>query len=267
VTEGVAHGVSGNSASPEGIGVSGWASATTGSPYGVYGKCESPHGYGVYGHAESTDGYAVYCAGNFAASGAKSTVVKTSQGPTLMYCQESPENWFEDAGEGMLVEGRARVELDPLFLETVTIDEANPMKVFVEVENELCAGVAIRRGATGFSLTERLGGRSSGAFWYRVMAKRKGFEGKRLDVCEAGRADSYLYPELREKELQEIQGERAGMASELAQRELERTRHDEEMQARREPTEEARRQRALNNGQSEEGRRTLKRGGQPESGS
>ncbi|MCU0612864.1 MAG: hypothetical protein MUE60_13885, partial [Candidatus Eisenbacteria bacterium] len=52
------------------------------------------------------------------------------------------------------------------------------------------------------------------AFDYRVVAKRKGFEEKRLDVCEAARTDSYLYPELREKERARRAAERARMEGE-----------------------------------------------------
>lgn len=45
---------------------------------------------------------------------------------------------------------------------------------------------------------------TNAAFAYRVVAKRKGFEEKRLDFCQAGLSDSYLYPELLDKELQEL---------------------------------------------------------------
>jgi hypothetical protein len=175
------------------VGVYGWCTATAGTNYGVYGRSSSPNGYGVYAE------------GDFAASGSKSCVVKTSQGPTLLYCQESPEYWFEDFGEGQLVNGRCHIDLDPLFLETVTIDAANPMKVFAEVEADDCNGVAIKRGATGFDVVERHGGRTSSAFWYRVVAKRRGFESKRLDYCKAGETDAHLYPELREKQLREFE--------------------------------------------------------------
>jgi hypothetical protein len=129
--------------------------------------------------------------------------VKTSQGPTLLYCQESPENWFEDFGEGQLINGRAHIELDPLFLETVTIDEANPMKVFVQPQDMGCKGLAAMPGTTGFDVGELWGGTSNSVFTYRVVAKRKGFEAKRLDYCKAAETDSYLYPELREKLLWE----------------------------------------------------------------
>ncbi len=141
---GTAYGVQGSSSSSLGRGVYGLVSATSGTTYGVYGETSSPAGYGVY------------YSGGLAGTGAKSCVVKTSRGPTLMYCQESPENWFEDFGKGTLVDGRAHIGLDPLFLETVTIDDAHPMKVFVQLCDE-CEGVYVRTGRTGFDVVELRG--------------------------------------------------------------------------------------------------------------
>ncbi len=154
--------------------------------------------YGALGRAS----YGVYYSGGLGGTGTKSCIVKTSQGPTALYCQESPEAWFEDFGEGALVNGRAHIELDPLFLETVTIDASNPMKVFVELGGD-CNGVYVAKGATGFDVVELQGGASSAPFDYRVVAKRADFEEQRLEVCEEARDDPYLYPELREKQIRE----------------------------------------------------------------
>ncbi|MBN1426220.1 hypothetical protein JXA88_16845 [Candidatus Fermentibacteria bacterium] len=228
-----AYGVYGKSGSNSGTGVYGWTWATTGTTRGVHGTCSSPSGFAVYGYTTlgtgvyggtlSTTNDGVYYAGGLAGSGTKSCVVRTSQGPTLMYCQESPENWFEDFGEGRLVNGRCRIELDPLFLETVTIGAANPMRVFTELGGD-CRGVYVTRGTTGFDVSELQGGTSSVPITYRVMAKRKGFETKRLEVCEAARTDSYLYPELREKEVREREEMRARHEEERARLEEERAR-------------------------------------------
>jgi hypothetical protein len=169
-------------------GVYGFSSSHVGA-YGV-----SSIGMGVWG--ASTSGTGVYYTGGLAGSGTKSCVVKTSKGPTLLYCQESPENWFEDFGEGQLRAGRCHIELDPLFLETVTINETNPMKVFIQL-NDDCNGTFAERGKTGFDVIELQQGQSSARFTYRVVAKRSGFEGKRLDVCEVAKKDPYLYPEMK----------------------------------------------------------------------
>ena len=81
----------------------------------------------------------------------------------------------------------------------------------------------MQRGATGFDAIEQDDGTSAVGFCYRVVAKRKGFEAERLDVCEAARTDAYVYPELRKEERQE--GEALGV-----NREEERTRMEEERQ-------------------------------------
>ncbi len=238
---GQTYGVQGESLSTGGRGVAGWATANSGNNYGVYGRSSSSSGtgvygwaalttgvtYGVYGQASSPSGYGVYYSGGLAGTGTKSCVVKTSQGPTVLYCQESPECWFEDFGEGQLVSGRAHVELDPLFLETVTIDEINPMKVFVQLRDD-CKGMYVKTETRGFDIIELQGGTSSAAFAYRVVAKRKGFEEKRLDYCKAAETDSYLYPQLREKELREHEEERARMEQERLRMEEERDRRADE---------------------------------------
>jgi hypothetical protein len=135
----------------------------------------------------STSGFAVYCLGKFMCTGnstvlgLKSAVVPTSQGHRKLYSQESPEVWFEDVGEGQLVGGLAHIDLDPLFLETVTIDDQHPMKVFIQL-NDDCNGVYVQRQATGFEVIELNRGNNSAHFTYRVMAKRKGYENARLEA-------------------------------------------------------------------------------------
>ncbi len=215
-------GVEGWTGGDEGRAVRGWATSGTGTTYGVYGK------------VISTSGYGVYYSGGLAGTGAKSCVVKTSQGPTLMYCQESTESWFEDVGGSRLVNGEAHIELDPLFLETVTIDNANPMRVFVQLHDENSKGVAVKKGPTGFDVIELGSGQSNGTFDYRVMAKRKGFEEKRLDYCKAAETDSYLYPELREKELRELEDKKTRMEEERHRMEEERAQTAEMIEATRE---------------------------------
>jgi hypothetical protein len=112
-------------------------------------------------------------------TGAKNAVVQTSQGSRLMYCQESTGVWFEDFGSGRLVDGIARVDLDPLFLETVTIDQQHPMKVFITLNGE-ALGVWVEKQQDHFIVRELMNGRSNAEFDYRVIAVRKTFEGVRM---------------------------------------------------------------------------------------
>jgi hypothetical protein len=181
-------------------GVYGISNATTGATRGVIGTVASTQAgaagvlgavpstgavRGVMGYCHSTSGYGVYSDGNFAIAPGytKAAIVETSQGMMKMYCQESPEIWFEDFGEGRLSNGKTHINLDPLFLETVTIDDANPMKVFIQLRDD-CRGVYVQTGKTGFDVIEMQAGQSNSAFSYRVVAKRKGFEHNRMEKTE-----------------------------------------------------------------------------------
>ncbi|HEY3873880.1 MAG TPA: hypothetical protein VGM92_00255, partial [Candidatus Kapabacteria bacterium] len=82
---------------------------------------------------------------------------------------------------GTLSNGHAHIELDSIFLQTVTIDSTNPMKVFVQLN---CDGsVYVVKGATGFDVVASNGGILNGGFDYRVVAKRKGYEETRLETA------------------------------------------------------------------------------------
>ena len=73
----------------------------------VYGKCTHAApgntAFGVYGSASGgSTNYGVYYSGGLGGSGSKSAIVRTEEGPMAVYCQESPENWFEDFGSGQI---------------------------------------------------------------------------------------------------------------------------------------------------------------------
>jgi len=161
--------------------------------------------YGVYAYETAGGaGAAVYAAGDFAASGTKSAVVRTSEGTTLMYAMESCEVWFEDFGDGQMIGGASHIELDPLFLETVTIDDVNPMKVFVQL-NDDCNGTYVKTSITGFDVRELQRGTSDASFTYRVVAKRRGYEDERMRAAEVGHDDPNLFPERAEEILEKME--------------------------------------------------------------
>ncbi len=120
--------------------------------------------------------------GNLNCMGSKSAVVKTAAyGQRQLYAVESPEVWFEDFGSALLVEGKATVTVEPIFAETVNLEEAyhvfvtplcqEPVLLFVTGKND-----------TGFSVQGvTLDGQPAQcAFEYRVVAKRLGYEDTRL---------------------------------------------------------------------------------------
>ena len=167
-----AYGISQNN-----VGVRGESPATI----GVLGTSSS--GYGVYG--TSTSGFAgvfvgdVYVTGRFTvASGAKSAAVKKRDGThARVYCQESPEPWFEDFGKDKLANGKATVKLDNDFADIVQADE---YLVFLTEVGDSGACTSRVKARPGFEVRSRVAN-ASGAFHYRVVAKRKDPVGARLE--------------------------------------------------------------------------------------
>jgi hypothetical protein len=166
------------------IGCRGYAYGP-GTSYGVYG----------YGDGGSVD-YGVYYSNGLGGSGTKSAIVRTEEGPMAVYCQESPENWFEDFGSGEIHGGQAEVQLAGDFRLTVTINESYPLKVFITPNADI-GRWWVEKGNTGFVLMAPEAPQGA-QFDYRVVAKRKGYEDIRLERAPAAYADHYLYPDLDE---------------------------------------------------------------------
>lgn len=123
-------------------------------------------------------------AGNTWAPGSKSALVKTaSHGRRLLYAMESAEVWFEDLGTARLTNGEATVTFDPIFAETVNLEEdyhvfvtplaQEPVILFVTAKTS--AGFTVR----GVTLD---GKPAQCSFDYRVVAKRLGYEHLRLET-------------------------------------------------------------------------------------
>lgn len=124
------------------------------------------------------------------ASGTKNAVVATANGARLMYTEESSQVWFTDYGFGRLQNGRVTVTLDSLFAQTVNLDE--PYHVFVQSYGDAELYVT-NRTRTGFEVRAR-DGDPSAEFSYRLVAKRLGFEQKRLERAPWADNDPNLYP-------------------------------------------------------------------------
>jgi len=122
---------------------------------------------------------ALHVVGDFIATGTKSAVVPVSNKRMVtLYAVESPENWFEDFGTGKLMKGVAQIDLDPTFIQTV--NTGMDYHVFL-TPNGNCRGLYVaEKTATGFRVRELRGGKSNAAFDYRIVARRKGYEGLRL---------------------------------------------------------------------------------------
>lgn len=196
-------GVQGNSTG--GIGVFGYSQQQIGvrgdsvANYGVYGTSSltalrgeaSGGGVGFVGIAlnPGAGGLAgaffggVTVQGSFTVSGgAKSAAVPHPDGThRRMYCQESPEPWFEDFGTATLTNGRAVVDLDPDFDAVVKGDD---YLVFTMPEGN-CNGLFIsRKGPHRFVVEELNNGKSTVAFSYRVVSRRRESVGARLEKVD-----------------------------------------------------------------------------------
>jgi hypothetical protein len=137
----------------------------------------APNG-GKVGIGTTSPSAELYVKGNSVVTGTKSALVETASfGKRRLYAVESPENWFEDFGSAKLIRGRARVKLDPVFAETVNTKEYH---VFLTPKGD-CDGLYVaNQSAAAFEVRELRHGKDSIAFDYRVVAKRKGYEGIRL---------------------------------------------------------------------------------------
>ncbi|MCK4597671.1 hypothetical protein KAU04_06505, partial [bacterium] len=169
--------------------------------YGVRGSAGLSSGlgtaFGVYGSGSGgASHYGVYYSGGLGGTGTKSAIVRTEEGPKAVYCQESPENWFEDFGSGQIHGDRAEIRLAHDFRQTVTVTEMHPMKVFI-TPNARLGEWWVKKGTTGFTLMAPEA--PDGAkFDYRVVAKRRGYEDLRLQPAPAAYADHFLYPNVEE---------------------------------------------------------------------
>jgi hypothetical protein len=95
-----------------------------------------------------------------------------------LYGVAAPENWFEDAGSGQLSNGKAVINLEPLFGQTVNTEME--YHVFLTPNGD-CNGLYVaQKTATSFVVRELNHGTSGVAFDYRIMAKRKGHENVRM---------------------------------------------------------------------------------------
>ncbi len=120
--------------------------------------------------------------------GTKSAVVHTDDGDRLLYTEESSEVWFTDYGFGALQDGVAAIAIDPLFAQTVNLDE--PYHVFVQVYGNAEVYVNNRTPA-GFEVHLR-DGEPDVEFSYRIVGKRLGYENHRLELSP-GDGDANLH--------------------------------------------------------------------------
>ena len=147
---------------------------------GVSGSVSMPYQVGVYGYTNA--GYGVYSDGTLGTTGAATSIVGTRDfGWRHTYAMQSPGNWFEDFGSARLSGGEASVALDPVFAQTVSVSEE--YHVFLTPLGD-CALYVAEKNEKGFVVKAVGGVATDVAFDYRIVAKRSGYETKRLEAAE-----------------------------------------------------------------------------------
>jgi hypothetical protein len=112
-------------------------------------------------------------------NGAKSAAIDTDNfGQRKLYAAESPEVRFFDEGLARLKGGVARVELDPIFLETIEGE------YLVHVTPYGAASLYVAEIGHDYFVVKLLDGQSDVAFAWRLSAHRKGYAGVRLERVE-----------------------------------------------------------------------------------
>jgi hypothetical protein len=90
-----------------------------------------------------------------------------------MFCPESPQIVFQDMGRGKLVNGKAYIQLDETFANTIIIDEKHPANVFIQPLGE-CNGMMVKNITNmGFEVVELMNGKSNAEFSWFIIAVRK----------------------------------------------------------------------------------------------
>src|SRR5262245_35729428 len=160
-------------------GVVGTSSGLTGvigtsdKQIGVFGFSNN---VGVVGRTTNPNSFAGFFIGNVAVNGTLTATVKNSvvtfpdRTQRVLHCMESPEHWFEDFGTAKLRNGRATVKLDGDFAKAI---KPTGYHVFVTPEGN-CRGLYVRgKTSASFEVRELGGGKSSVAFSYRIVGRRR----------------------------------------------------------------------------------------------
>jgi hypothetical protein len=147
----------------------------------------------IYCYLAQSGQYAVVCyrdgIGNqykIMGDGIAATVMPTSKGRVALACPESPEAWIEDFGSGSAAAGRGHIELDPMYLDCITVNDSHPLKVFVQLTSPAANQYYVEKGKTGFDVVFVGDGadKVSATFDYKVVGKWKGNEDFRFAPVE-----------------------------------------------------------------------------------
>jgi hypothetical protein len=159
------------------------------NPFGVSGINQNGNNWaGAFFNAGATapnsGAKGLFVQGDFLVlNGTKNAAVKTQRfGHRKMYAVEATENVFEDFGTATLKGGKARVDLDEMFAETVNTGQK--YQVFMTPRGDSKGLFVSAQDARGFTVQESQNGTGSYDFDFRVVAKVRGYEKTRMEQFE-----------------------------------------------------------------------------------
>ncbi|MFN8526168.1 MAG: hypothetical protein U0821_23955 [Chloroflexota bacterium] len=199
-THGLAASANGSGATP-GHGVVGWQSGTGWGVWAVGATANAAGGIaavatGASQYAGRFDGN-VLVVGNFSViGGTKNVLIEHPDGThRRMYCQESPDPWFNDFGKGAPTSGRAVVTIDPDFAATIKTDDYG----VIAVPEGDCNGLYVTaKTPASFEVRELKGGTSSVPFRYQIAARQKAATATRMEkVTLPPKPPSITVPEVK----------------------------------------------------------------------
>ncbi|WP_396157962.1 hypothetical protein [Flavobacterium sp.] len=106
-------------------------------------------------------------------TGTVNTIVKDLKNNYVaLSCPETPENLFQDFGQGQLINGKIHIDIDPILVKNIVVDAKHPLRVFIQLEGD-CEGVYVtNKTQNGFDVIELKGGTSNTPFSYTISANR-----------------------------------------------------------------------------------------------
>ncbi len=136
------------------------ASTTTGVGVGVAYRSAGTNykiiNIGAFGGAVSTDVWGM----------------NSDKDRKIMFCPEAPEIFFQDYGSGKIINGKAHINLDPIFARNIVVNEKHPLRVYIQLEGD-CKGVYVtNKTQNGFDVIELNNGNSNAEFSWFVNANR-----------------------------------------------------------------------------------------------
>lgn len=162
----------------------GSGTASTGQLYGVFamsaqtGTTQAASVYGYNAAMNRTTWLSLYNGTYYktVASGAATnscSVPDIDGNMVCMHAPETPEAYFQDYGEGKLLNGKVHITLDPTFAKNVRINEKHPLRVYVQLEGN-CNGVYVtNKTETGFDVIELGDGKSNTSFQWTVVCNMR----------------------------------------------------------------------------------------------